>query len=64
MRIEKKAQRINQYWQLCINVMRVDVINMNELDINKHRCKLRVKCLENSTALILVRWQQAKKDSN
>lgn len=35
--------------------MRGDMLKMNELDINKHRCKLKVKCLETRTTLILVR---------
>jgi hypothetical protein len=38
--------------------MRGEVLKMNELVINIHQCKLKVKCLETRTTLILNRWQQ------
>ncbi len=44
---------INGSTQHYINVMRGEVLKMNELDINKHWCKLKVKCLEPRTTLIL-----------
>jgi len=38
--------------------MRGVVLKMNELDVYKQRCNLKMKWLETRTTLILVRWVQ------
>lgn len=37
--------------------MRGEVLKMNELDNNKHQCKLKEKCHETRTTLILIRYK-------
>ena len=52
----KKASR-----EHCINVMRVKVPKLNELNINKHSGKPKVKCFYSRTTLIRYRSLQAEK---
>ena len=41
--------------------MRTKVLNLNELTINKHIAKPKVKYIYSRTTLILDRWQQSEK---
>ena len=41
--------------QHCISVMRAKVLKINELNINKHKFKPKVKCFKSRTTLILER---------